>query len=53
MENKDIIAAFVQLWLKYNSVEKEMLIDLTCRELGITKAQLFDALMNEYMHEMK
>jgi hypothetical protein len=44
MENKKIIAAFVQLWMKYPTGEREILIDLTCRELGITRAQLFEAL---------
>lgn len=44
MENKAIIAAFVQLWMKYQTGEKEMLVDLTCRELGITREQLFEAL---------
>jgi len=44
MGNKKIIAAFVQLWMKYNTGEREILIDLACRELGITRAQLFEAL---------
>ena len=42
MDNKKIIAAFVQLWMK--TEEREILVDLTCRELGITRAQLFEAL---------
>lgn len=44
MENKKIIAAFVQLWMKYQTGEREILIDLACRELGVSREELFKAL---------